>query len=274
MAVHLVVLEVALVLLVLEEELVHAFAVEATLDEVTFVDAAVRFEDALTRLFATDVVALVEDLAFLPLFAALAVLLVIDPSALVQRVLEAAVERAATLRLAVLPVAPEDGAIGLRELTSTIELVIVELTTILAAVGELHNAEARGSLLFRVPLAAILATLADVLEVLVPRQVGHLDALSLVELAELGWREQGILAAILFDQLTFNRGPGGLRRVSDLLKVLQLHLERVVPRGGTLLVAVNSVGLALGHELLLAIIVVFDCLRRAAASFSHFLLFD
>ena len=139
---HHVLLKSALVDFSFVDEAVDAVAVELAVEEVTLVRAAVGLEVPLAGLLPIHVGTLEANCALLPLLDAAAMLLVVEPLAVVEGLLDRTVVGSSTLCLPAFPVAPVRRAIRLRHLTASVEPAAGIVAPVFGAIREIDDAKA------------------------------------------------------------------------------------------------------------------------------------
>ena len=142
LAIDLVLLELANVLftLVLSEH-VGAVTVELALGKLTFISDAIHAEFTEAGLLAVSELAIIEATVEVECLAALTVILVVFPLAVIHGAL-AVHEHAVSVSLAVLVVSMINITIRVGHVTATMEQAVLGLTTIHRVVAELDGAEA------------------------------------------------------------------------------------------------------------------------------------
>ena len=137
---HHVLLKLTLVDFAFVAERVDAVAMELAVEEVALVRAAVGLELPLAGLLPVHEGALVANCALLPLLDTAAVLLVVEPLAVVEGLLDRTVIGSFALCLAAFPVAPVRRAIRLHHLTAPVEPAAGKVAAVLGVIREIDNA--------------------------------------------------------------------------------------------------------------------------------------
>ena len=140
--VHHVLLKLALVDFAFVDEAVDTVAMELAVEKIALVRAAVGLEVPLAGLQPVHEVTLVAYCSLLPLLDAAAMLLVVEPLAIVEGLLDRTVIGASALCFAALPVAPVRRAIRLHHLTTSVEPAAGKVAAVLGVIGEIDDAKA------------------------------------------------------------------------------------------------------------------------------------